>query len=65
TLIFSEKGFDKNYDVVVGNTFQFSGLPIFTISISLIKGYQNAVISLLNQNGVKYEMQTLTPSFLA
>ncbi|MFX4057935.1 MAG: hypothetical protein EHV01_006485, partial [Spiroplasma sp. hy2] len=35
SLIFSEKGFDKNYDVVVGNTFQFSGLPIFTISISL------------------------------
>ncbi|MFJ1521924.1 hypothetical protein [Spiroplasma sp. ald] len=60
SLIFSEKGFDKNYDVVVGNTFQFSGLPIFTISISLRKGYQNAVISLLNQNGVKHEMQTLS-----
>ncbi|MFX4056737.1 MAG: hypothetical protein EHV01_000130 [Spiroplasma sp. hy2] len=60
SLIFSEKGFDKNYDVVVGNTFQFSGLPIFTISISLRKGYQNAVINLLNQNGVKYEIQTLS-----
>ncbi|UZQ30369.1 MAG: hypothetical protein OHM56_02175 [Spiroplasma phoeniceum] len=59
SLIFSEKNFDKNYDVVVGNTFQFSGLPIFTISISLIKGYQNTIINLLNQNGVKYEMQTL------
>lgn len=60
SLIFSEKKFDKNYDVVVGNTFQFSGLPIFTISISLRKGYQNAIINLLNQNGVKYEMQTLS-----
>ncbi|UZQ30892.1 MAG: hypothetical protein OHM56_05175 [Spiroplasma phoeniceum] len=50
SLIFSEKNFDKNYDVVVGNTFQFSGLPIFTISISLRKGYQNAIINLLNQN---------------
>ncbi|UZQ29131.1 MAG: hypothetical protein OHM56_07820 [Spiroplasma phoeniceum] len=59
SLIFSEKNFDKNYDVVVGNTFQFSGLPIFTISISLRKGYQNAIINLLNQNNVKYEIQTL------
>ncbi|WP_338991282.1 hypothetical protein [Spiroplasma endosymbiont of Seladonia tumulorum] len=59
SLIFSEKNFDKNYDVVVGKTFQFSGLPIFTISISLRKGYQNAIINLLNQNGIKYEMQTL------
>ncbi|UZQ30565.1 MAG: hypothetical protein OHM56_03250 [Spiroplasma phoeniceum] len=59
SLIFSEKNFDKNYDVVVGNTFQFSGLPIFTISISLRKGYQNSIINLLNQNNVKYEIQTL------
>ncbi|RUO85788.1 hypothetical protein, partial [Spiroplasma endosymbiont of Megaselia nigra] len=60
SLIFSEKNFDKNYDVVIGNTFQFSGLLIFTISISLRKGYENAVINLLNQNGIKYEMQTLS-----
>ncbi len=60
SLIFSEKNFDKNYDVVVGNTFQFSGLPIFTIYISLRKCYQNGVINLLNQNVVKYAMQTLS-----